>query len=206
MNKLLLTALLVASTAAAAAQDVAKVVSSIPVTQQVGVPREACATSATPGVAPKCSTQTIYENRTIAYNVVYEYKGKRYAVQLPQDPGPSLRLQIGAVEAMAQPVAAPAPVAVAPAAPSGRIASVVPADPGYAAAPDVVEDPAMATQTVVVGQAYPPPVLVTYASPGYVSYYGSPYYGYGGPVLSLGFVGGYYGGGYHRFGGHGHRH
>lgn len=204
MNKLLLTTLLVASSAASAAQDVAKVVSSIPVTQQVGVAREACATSATPGVAPKCSTQTIYETRTVAYNVIYEYKGKRFSVQLPQDPGPSLRLQIGAVEAMAQP--APA-LASAPVASAGRVVSVVPADPAYPQG-DVVEDPAMATQTVVVGQPYPPPVLVTYANPGYVSYYGSPYYGYGGPVVSLGFVGGFYGGGYHRYGGfgHGHRH
>jgi hypothetical protein len=123
-------------------------------------------------------------------------------VQLPQDPGPSLRLQIGAVEAMAQP--APA-LASAPVASAGRVVSVLPVDPAYPPG-DVVDDPAMATQTVVVGQPYPPPVLVTYANPGYVSYYGSPYYGYGGPVVSLGFVGGFYGGGYHRYGGFGHGH
>jgi uncharacterized protein YcfJ len=49
-----------------------------------------------------CSTQMSYENRTMAYNVVYEFAGKRYNVQMPQDPGPTVRLQITPV--------APAPV------------------------------------------------------------------------------------------------
>lgn len=42
----------------------------------------------------QCSTQTFYENRTVAYNVTYEYAGKQYSVQMPQDPGPYVRLQI----------------------------------------------------------------------------------------------------------------
>lgn len=41
-----------------------------------------------------CSQQVVYENRTMAYNVVYEYAGKQYTVQMPQDPGPTVRLQI----------------------------------------------------------------------------------------------------------------
>jgi uncharacterized protein YcfJ len=41
-----------------------------------------------------CTTQTIYENRLIGYNVVYEYAGKQYNVQLPQDPGPTIQLQV----------------------------------------------------------------------------------------------------------------
>ncbi len=41
-----------------------------------------------------CSQQTFYENRTMAYNVVYEFAGKQYSVQMPQDPGPTVRLQI----------------------------------------------------------------------------------------------------------------
>ncbi len=41
-----------------------------------------------------CSMQTIYENRTVAYNVAYEYAGKHYSVQMPYDPGPSIALQI----------------------------------------------------------------------------------------------------------------
>ncbi len=41
-----------------------------------------------------CTTQTVMENRLVGYNVVYEYAGKTYNVQLPQDPGPTLPLQI----------------------------------------------------------------------------------------------------------------
>ncbi len=41
-----------------------------------------------------CSQQMFYENRTMAYNVVYESAGKQYTVQMPQDPGPTVRLQI----------------------------------------------------------------------------------------------------------------
>jgi uncharacterized protein YcfJ len=41
-----------------------------------------------------CSTQTVYENRLTGYQVVYEYAGKQYNVQLPQDPGPTIPLQV----------------------------------------------------------------------------------------------------------------
>jgi uncharacterized protein YcfJ len=41
-----------------------------------------------------CSQQMFYENRTMSYNVVYEFAGKQYTVQMPQDPGPTVRLQI----------------------------------------------------------------------------------------------------------------
>ena len=209
MNKHLLSvALGLASTlsAAASAQDVARVVSSTAVTQQVGVPRQACATYATPGVPPQCSTQMIYESRTVGYNVVYEHAGKRYTVQLPQDPGATLRLQAGAVEVASAPVPVPAS-----APPSGtRIASVVPISNAPA---DVSNDPGLPPDTSMVAQPYPSPVQVTYAYPGYVagyapgyaSYYGSPYFW--GPVVSLGLVGAYYGGRLHFGGGwrgHGH--
>lgn len=41
-----------------------------------------------------CSTQNVYENRLVGYNVVYEYAGKQYSVQLPQDPGPTIQVQV----------------------------------------------------------------------------------------------------------------
>lgn len=41
-----------------------------------------------------CTQQMFYENRTMSYNVVYEFAGKQYTVQMPQDPGPTVRLQI----------------------------------------------------------------------------------------------------------------
>ena len=41
-----------------------------------------------------CSQQMFYENRTMSYTVVYEFAGKQYTVQMPQDPGPTVRLQV----------------------------------------------------------------------------------------------------------------
>lgn len=42
----------------------------------------------------QCGNQTFYENRTVAYNVVYEFAGKQYQVQMPNDPGPTVQLQV----------------------------------------------------------------------------------------------------------------
>ena len=50
----------------------------------------------------RCRNQVVYENRPVAYNVVYEYAGKQYTVQLPNDPGPTLQLQVSPVNAVAQ--------------------------------------------------------------------------------------------------------
>ena len=73
----------------------------------------------------QCGTQMHYENRAVAYNVTYEYAGRQYQVQMPQDPGPSVRLQVTPVgassfmpgeqtsPAMVQPMV-PAPVVIAP--------------------------------------------------------------------------------------------
>lgn len=41
-----------------------------------------------------CTTQSVLENRLVGYSVVYEYAGKTYTVQLPQDPGPTIALQV----------------------------------------------------------------------------------------------------------------
>jgi uncharacterized protein YcfJ len=44
-----------------------------------------------------CTTQTAYENRLVGYDVVYAYAGKQHRVQLPQDPGPTIALNISPV-------------------------------------------------------------------------------------------------------------
>jgi uncharacterized protein YcfJ len=41
-----------------------------------------------------CTTQNVFENRVTGYNVTYEFNGKQYSVQLPRDPGPSIKLNI----------------------------------------------------------------------------------------------------------------
>jgi len=58
-----------------------------------------------------CQVQNFYENRTTAYNVVYEYAGKQYTVQMPQDPGPTLPLQVAPMGALHSAAAPIAPVA-----------------------------------------------------------------------------------------------
>ena len=55
----------------------------------------------------RCGTQTSYENRVVGYNVVYEFGGRQYNVQMPQDPGPTIQLRVtpvGATTPAAQPV------------------------------------------------------------------------------------------------------
>ncbi|MBA4265044.1 MAG: hypothetical protein C0453_08180 [Comamonadaceae bacterium] len=42
---------------------------------------------ATTQVVRNCTTQTHFENRTVGYDVVYKYAGVKYNVQMPQDPG-----------------------------------------------------------------------------------------------------------------------
>lgn len=53
----------------------------------------------------RCEMQTFYETRPLAYNVVYEFAGKQYSVQMPNDPGPTVRLQISPVGLSAPPEA-----------------------------------------------------------------------------------------------------
>jgi len=170
-------------------QDLARVISSVPVIQQVAVPRQVCTTQqvVVPGQrsgagaamgaiaggaignsigegggraaatllglvggamlgdriegpstssvqnVQQCSTQTFYENRTIGYNVVYEYAGRQYQVQLPQDPGPTVRIQITPISELPAAV----PVAETAIAYSQAIAPVSAAT-YHAAAPQVV--------------------------------------------------------------------
>ncbi len=158
------------------AQETARVISSVPMYQQVAVPRQVCTTQQVAVEQPKsgagaimgaiaggaignqigggsgraaataagviggallgnniegpagtrmqdqttCATQTVYENRLQGYNVTYEYAGRQYQVQMPQDPGPTLRVQVtpvmpgGAVQTWQSP---PPP---APVVPQGR--------------------------------------------------------------------------------------
>lgn len=116
----------------------------------------------------QCSTQTTYENRTVAYNVQYEYGGKTHSVQMPYDPGPTIPLQIQ-------------PITSRPQA-AGPVDGVVTAD--YAQPLVVQQAPG------VVYPAYAPP------PPAYPIYYARPYYA--PPPLSLSFGYVHHGGHRHR--------
>jgi len=150
MKKLLILSATLIACGMVSAQELGRVVSTMPVIQQVSIPRQVCSTEQVTTQQPKsgagavmgaiaggamgnavgggngktaatmlglfggailgdkiegapaaqtqdvqrCTTQTFYENRTVAYNVVYEYAGKQYSVQMPSDPGPTIALQI----------------------------------------------------------------------------------------------------------------
>ena len=106
----------------------------------------------------RCNTQTFYENRPTAYNVVYEFNGKQYQVQMPQDPGPFVQLSV-------TPVAAPAPIQVQPAP---VIIRPITQAPVYTQ-PAIVESSTVYVQQPPVVYVRPAPVLV-YAAPHYSAY------------------------------------
>jgi uncharacterized protein YcfJ len=96
MKRLLLLSAAIVSSGLYMAQDVGRVISSTPIIQQVGVPRQVCTTEQVAIQQPKSGADALifYENRPVAYNVGYEFGGKRYSVQMPTDPGPTLQLQV----------------------------------------------------------------------------------------------------------------
>ncbi len=126
-----------------------------------------------------CTTQTFYENRTVAYNVTYEYNGRQSTVQMANDPGPTVRLQVS-------PVGSAAPTAAYPVA-GGEVMS---------APPGTVSVPAVVASSTTVYPAYATPVYPVYSSGYYPSYYPPV-----GISLGFGFVGGGWGG-HHHHGGH----
>jgi uncharacterized protein YcfJ len=130
----------------------------------------------------QCSTQTFYENRTMGYNVRYEYAGKEYQVQMPYDPGPTIKLQVTPVSA-----AQPAP------------------DVAEAPAPEVAQ-PGTVQSAVVAGAPTVAPAYPAYATypayPAYPVYAPAPAYWWPPVSLSLGF--GWWGGHGGHWGGHGH--
>jgi hypothetical protein len=137
---------------------------------------------------PQCVTEMTLENRIVGYNVTYDYAGRQYTVQMPYDPGPTVRLQVS-------PVAQSAPSGNVVVAPPVQGGNAVPSGAVVQSGAVVVPAPAP-----VVYSPYPAAYPHSYpAYPPYPAYgYGYPYYRPYFPVgVSLGFV----------FGGHGgHRH
>lgn len=95
----------------------------------------------------QCTQQLAYENRITAYNVVYEYAGKQYSIQLPNDPGPYVPLRISPAV-----VTAPAAVVAPPALPSAVVSPAVVVNSAYPVAyPPVVYPPAVYAPPVYLG-------------------------------------------------------
>ena len=114
----------------------------------------------------QCTTQTYYENRTVAYNVTYEYAGQEHTVQLPQDPGPTIRLELTPMAGTTPPPAAEVPDSRAPGTAMGVIVGTPMAQPVMAA------PPAYTTYYPAAYPAYPYPA---YPYPAYPAYYARPY-------------------------------
>jgi uncharacterized protein YcfJ len=132
-----------------------------------------------PQAVQHCTTQNTYENRTVGYNVTYEYAGRQHSVQLPYDPGPTVRLQV-------------TPVGSGPAAmPNVHPGGLVSAPPIVSAPVDGAAVVQSAPVVVSSSYVYPASTVVVPAYPAYPAYY--PRY-YAPPVsfsIGLGHWGGY---------------
>ena len=93
----------------------------------------------------QCHTENTVESRTVAYNVLYEYAGQRYTVQMPHQPGNHIALQVSAagsnfyaqpigVQVLAQPAYYAPPVQTVTFQP-GYVRPVVSVAPVYAPYP-----------------------------------------------------------------------
>jgi hypothetical protein len=83
MKKLFLLSAAILASGLSLAQEVGRVISSTPIVN---------------------SAQSGNTAEQVVYNVVYELGGKQYTVQMPNDPGPSVQLQVSPVGAVAQTV------------------------------------------------------------------------------------------------------
>ena len=137
--------------------------------------------STTVGTAQQCSIQYTLSSPVTHYNVVYEYAGKQYSVQMANDPGASLSIDITPAPAVMPP---PPPSSVGAGVPPGPIEGMNTA-PGTAPAPQYLAQPAAvySAQPLYVNP-YP---YGTYYAPAY-----NPYPLAIGIGMGIGF-GGYYG-------------
>ncbi|MEO8654703.1 MAG: hypothetical protein ABI409_11325 [Ramlibacter sp.] len=117
----------------------------------------------------RCTTQTFLENRTVAYNVRYEYAGREHSVQMPYDPGPTIRLQVTPVADNAPAQSQQGGVIVAPPVQGNGNTPIPPVYPGDTQAQPAY--PANQGQQVypAAGQAQPMPQSVYQtATPSYL--------------------------------------
>ncbi len=140
----------------------------------------------------RCRTVTRYENRTVAYEVVYDYQGVRRATRVAQDPGERIALDVQVAPAGALP-------------PARSATPAAPARPTYDEPQAIYEE--APPPRVIYQEAPPPRVVYTapyYAAPVYADPW--PYYALGS-ALVIGSAWGWHGGGYGGHYGHyyGHR-
>jgi hypothetical protein len=184
--------------AAAAAQEVGKVISSTPITRESTAPRVVCSNDERG--RESCRNVNMTDGASGGYMVEYEYKGKRYTTEMSSKPGATIELEVsatpraGVVEQRTAPRPAPTYVESAPEPRyvEPRYVERVYDEPTYSYEP---------RERVYVEQ----PVYVErrYSYPYYSSYY-NPWY----PVLgvALGYSIGRSWHGHHHHGWRGHSH
>jgi uncharacterized protein YcfJ len=105
---------------------------------------------------PNCITENTLENRTVGYDVTYEYAGRQYTTRMPYDPGSTIRLSVS-------------PVAQGSAMPAPGVAGTVNAPPVQGVATAAVVATAVPApvyvQPYAVYPAYPYPVYQPYYYP-----------------------------------------
>lgn len=130
---------------------------------------------------PTCGTQTTYQNRTVGYDVTYEYAGRQYTTRMASDPGAYVPVEVGAVGESAP------QQAYGGYGNPGTVEQGVVVGPGYAT-----------TVAPVVYQTYAPaPVYAPVYGGGYYGGYGGGYGGFAAPIglsLNLGYSRGWGGG------------
>ena len=114
-----------------------------------------------------CTHQISYENRITAYNVVYEYGGKQYSIQLPNDPGQYLPVQVIPSVVAAPPMPSNTIVTSTPVITRPMVVTSITAQPLYA--PPMYAPPLYAPR--MVGPSF-------YAAPAASFYYGYGYHGH----------------------------
>lgn len=62
----------------------------------------------------RCEQQAAYENRVVAYTVVYEYAGQRYNTQMSQEPGATIPLMVTLTPAVPGPAYNTGPMSASP--------------------------------------------------------------------------------------------
>lgn len=82
----------------------ARVISSAAVIEQIGIPQQVCEDVTSYSIAQgsgasrhgpgrRCTTETVYEDRTVGYDVTYEYAGRRHVTRMAEKPGSWIVLQ-----------------------------------------------------------------------------------------------------------------
>jgi uncharacterized protein YcfJ len=103
-------------------------------------------------IVQSCVTQNVYENRAVAYNVVYEYAGRQYNATLREDPGTTMPVEVSPAGGIQMPpqavIQAPAPLAAAP------VTYTVYSTP-YPPPPVVVNPPVVVYQRPYIDPIYP---------------------------------------------------